>query len=461
MRSTLCLCVSTCLLNLLLLSGCSAEDAGVGQQAKPVAKLSSATVEAEKPEASSAAKLDAPKKATFAPLGSPDKAKSVKADTEKKPVVAKLGSPGKPKFALKRTGFGPGAGANAPDRAAEVKRLIAAYENIAIRYADMMVLATTPEQEEAAAKHCPSAKALRSIATLLAHIVAVDATDEPAMEALSFLVKYVGVPEIDAVFAGEFSDGTQVDPMAMLLEHHANNPNMVGTLRRLPRSSSADAFLIALFQKTLNPDVRWLSGAQLIASLRRNGRPEEEMEKVVVAMSEDRYLEGVKVGRSNARDWAVNKLREIRTLGIGNVLPEVSGEKLEGGIGNVSDYRGKVLLLDVWTTWCGPCRAMTPHHIELVERLKDKPFAMLSVSCDRDKATLEEFLANNSMPWDHWWVEAESEFKKTLNIASFPTIYVLDAEGVIRYKNIKDEELDQAIDTLLSESESSAALSKN
>ena len=57
------------------------------------------------------------------------------------------------------------------------------------------------------------------------------------------------------------------------------------------------------------------------------------------------------------------------------------------------------------------------------------------------------------MPWDHWWVAPDSEFKKTLNIASFPTIYVLDHNGVIRYKNIRDENLDKAIDELLAEIE--------
>ena len=96
---------------------------------------------------------------------------------------------------------------------------------------------------------------------------------------------------------------------------------------------------------------------------------------------------------------------------------------------------------------------MIPHHVEMSERLKDKPFALLSVSCDRDKETLETFLKETAMPWDHWWVAPDSEFKKALNISSFPTIYVLDGNGVIRHKNIKDEPLEEAVEALLAEIE--------
>ena len=399
----------------------------------------------------SVAKLGEPKKALFAPLGGP---------TKKKADAAQGG----PKFMLKRSvSTAPKVGGNAPDRVAEIKRLIDAYEGIAIRYADGVVRASTPEERAAIDRHAPSARALRPIAVLIAHLVAVDPTDEAALDAMVFLSKFVGVPEIDAVLAGETAKGsnTKFDLYAELLEHHANNEKITQACRRLPRGEPTDIFLHKLVEKTFNPAVRWAAGAQLFASHRRNSR-EDAMEQLVIVLSEDRYLEGVIAGRNlSARQWAINKLREIRTLGIGQVLPEVFGDKLEGGTGNIADYRGRVVVLDVWTTWCGPCRTMIPHHTELTERLKGKPFAMLSVSCDRDQETLETFLEETPMPWDHWWVSPESEFKKTLNIASYPTIYVLDHKGVIRYKNIRDEELEEAIETLLDEAEKSDADSQS
>jgi len=93
--------------------------------------------------------------------------------------------------------------------------------------------------------------------------------------------------------------------------------------------------------------------------------------------------------------------------------------------------------------------------VEMVERLRDEPFALVSVSCDEDRETVEEFLEDREMPWNHWWVSQESEFKKSLNIASFPTVIVLDAQGVIRHKNIKGKELDDAVEQLLREAKKS------
>ena len=60
-------------------------------------------------------------------------------------------------------------------------------------------------------------------------------------------------------------------------------------------------------------------------------------------------------------------------------------------------------MLDIWATWCGPCKAMIPHEREMVERLKDKPFALVSISADEKKKTLTDFLAKDTMPWTHWW----------------------------------------------------------
>ena len=320
----------------LLVAGCSAENPIGSKQAKSLPA-------AEAGNANSVAPLGGPKKTTFAPLEIPKKpATFAPLGSPKKPATfAPLGSPNKsssaPKFALRnQTPMAAAAGANAPDRAIEVKRLIDAYQGIAIRYADGLVRATTPEEKEALASHVPSARALRPIAVLIAHLVASDPKDAPALDALVFLCKFVGTPEIDAALAGEFGDANKVesgkiDPMALLLEHHADNLKIINALRRLPKGDATDTFLHTLFDKTFNPEVRWSAGAQLIASLRRNDRPQEMMEQIVITMSEDRYLEGVPVGgESNARTWAVNKLREIRTLGVGMVLPEVSGGKTGG-----------------------------------------------------------------------------------------------------------------------------------
>jgi thiol-disulfide isomerase/thioredoxin len=110
-----------------------------------------------------------------------------------------------------------------------------------------------------------------------------------------------------------------------------------------------------------------------------------------------------------------------------------------------------VVVLDFWFTGCFPCKQMIPHQRELVARLKDKPFALVSVSADPEKAALTEFLDKTPMPWTHWYSGQKAGMVADWKVSAFPTIYILDANGVIRFKDVRGKALDLAVDTLLAE----------
>ena len=113
------------------------------------------------------------------------------------------------------------------------------------------------------------------------------------------------------------------------------------------------------------------------------------------------------------------------------------------------------MLIDVWATWCGPCRAMIPHEREMVKKFEGKPFKLVSVSVDEKKETLAKFLEKEPMPWIHWWDEGEENpVMKTLKVKGFPTLYLIDAKGVIRRKwtgSPEPEVLDKAVEDLVKE----------
>jgi peroxiredoxin len=97
---------------------------------------------------------------------------------------------------------------------------------------------------------------------------------------------------------------------------------------------------------------------------------------------------------------------------------------------------------------------MYPHERSLVKRLESKPFALLGVNSD-PKDRLRQAMKKENITWRSWWDGGNTggPIAKAWNVSGWPTIYVLDAKGVIRYKNVREKEMDKAVDTLLEELE--------
>jgi hypothetical protein len=99
---------------------------------------------------------------------------------------------------------------------------------------------------------------------------------------------------------------------------------------------------------------------------------------------------------------------------------------------------------------------MYPHERSLVKRLQGKKFALIGVNSD-DEDTLRKAIKKENMTWRSWWDGGDTSgpIASKWNVHSWPTIYILDHKGVIRFKNARGEELDKVVDQLLAELEKS------
>lgn len=257
-------------------------------------------------------------------------------------------------------------------------------------------------------------------------------------------------PAREKLFRGIMDKSTDKDAgglAAALLLLLLKDKTEVALNVREPKSESAKAKLDVYEGTSVQEQLKQLDPEKVLAEA-------EEVSKIIEQKFKDAKLARGTVGEMAPR--LMTGLRAMPNLMIGKPAPEIESTTLDGKKAKLSDLRGKVVVLDFWATWCGPCRAMIPHERELVERLKDKPFVLVSISADAEKETLTKFLEKTPMPWLHWHNGDKGGAMDSYNIEAFPTIFVLDDKGVIRYKGVRGEAMDKAVDALLKEKESAA-----
>jgi thiol-disulfide isomerase/thioredoxin len=245
----------------------------------------------------------------------------------------------------------------------------------------------------------------------------------------------------------------------LIVKHHLTRPHIKKALPAL--GSAGDDNVEGLLQIVAdkNEDKECKAIATLTigmlaqaAAKRTNGQDKDEKLKKATdcfTAAKDKYADvphqGTTVGK--IAEGRLAALKVSGSLEVGKRVADISGEGIDGKAFKLSEAnKGKVVMLSFWATWCPPCMKMVPHEVELVEKMKGRPFELVGVNGDPDLTDeVKQIIQEKKITWRSFKNQQKDSppLSETWEIGGWPTIYVIDHKGVIKHIQLGGGELDK------------------
>ncbi len=171
------------------------------------------------------------------------------------------------------------------------------------------------------------------------------------------------------------------------------------------------------------------------------------------------YLDELKLEHPDAAEEIGNSRFLVERLVVGKVAPNITGTDTDGNEFTLEEYRGKVVAVIFSGQWCGPCRGEYPYQRAMLDIYDEEDVALLGVNSDAVLDTIVKAKVREGLDYRTWWdghgqpdadmVAAEGPIATRWNVTGWPTIYVIDDQGVIRHTDKRGGELIAAVDNLL------------
>jgi peroxiredoxin len=180
---------------------------------------------------------------------------------------------------------------------------------------------------------------------------------------------------------------------------------------------------------------------------------EDEFDEAEKALTKAVAIRGLDPKMKASAQDMLSRLGTLKKLKIGSPAIDFSTKDIEGREISPSDYKGKVVLLDFWATWCAPCRAEMPHVKEVYAEYNSKGFDIIGISMDNNREQLDSYLQEQDMKWRQIYDGKgwKAEIGQLYAVSTIPATFLLDKQGRIRYKNLRGDELEKAVEKLLGE----------
>jgi len=150
----------------------------------------------------------------------------------------------------------------------------------------------------------------------------------------------------------------------------------------------------------------------------------------------------------------LDRVEKLKKVAIGKIAPDFTQDDPEGNPVSLSEILGsKILLVDFWAAWCGPCRNENPNVVAVYNEFHDKGFDVLGVSLDREKDDWLKAIEDDKLTWTHvsdlkYW---ENEAAQLYAVNSIPANFLLDSNGEILATNVRGPELREKVAEILGE----------